>query len=106
MAPRTFIHREFQPKDPAFLQEERQFVQRQWGVWRGMQRGREHLTSDIERARSLAAKAGIRVDRELAHEERRLLALIGIGNRQYRDDAAGIEVVRRLRLAHPPGLRL
>jgi hydrogenase maturation protease len=35
-----------------------------------------------------------------------LLSLIGIGNRFRRDDAAGLEVVRRLRLAHPPGVIL
>ena len=35
-----------------------------------------------------------------------MLSLIGIGNRLRRDDAAGLEVVRRLRLAHPPGVRL
>ncbi|HET9119999.1 MAG TPA: hydrogenase maturation protease, partial [Solirubrobacterales bacterium] len=38
--------------------------------------------------------------------EPKQLALIGIGDRLRRDDAAGLEVVRRLRLAHPPGVRL
>jgi hydrogenase maturation protease len=105
--PRTFVHREFEPKDPAFLRDERQFLERQWGVLNMMEREREHLAHDIERARSMAAQAGIRVDRELEREEeRRLLSLIGIGNRFRRDDAAGLEVVRRLRLAHPPGVIL
>jgi hydrogenase maturation protease len=104
--PRTFVHRDFQPKDPAFLRDERQFLERQWGVLHVMERERDHLTDDIARARSLAANIGVRIERELEREERRLLSLIGIGNRFRRDDAAGLEVVRRLRLAHPPGVRL
>jgi hydrogenase maturation protease len=105
--PRTFVHREFEPKDPAFLRDERQFLERQWGVLHMMEREREHLVHDIELARSMAAKAGIPVGRELEREvERRLLSLIGIGNRFRSDDAAGLEVVRRLRLAHPPGVIL
>src|SRR5262245_5852827 len=72
-----------------------------------MEREREHLNRDIEHARSLAARAGIRIDREdEQHKEKTLLSLIGIGNRFRRDDAAGLEVVRRLRLAHPPGVIL
>ena len=108
--PRTFVHRESHPVDPAFLREERQFLERQWGVLHVMEREREHLTRDIERAKSLAARAGIPIDRkavaDLQGEVRRLLSLIGVGNRFRRDDAAGLEVVRRLRLAHPPGVIL
>jgi hydrogenase maturation protease len=104
--PRSFVHREFRPMDPAFLRDERQYLQRQWGVLHVMEREREHLLHDIERARSMAAQMGIRVDREPTQEEKRLLSLIGIGNRFRRDDAAGLEVVRRLRLAHPPGVEL
>jgi hydrogenase maturation protease len=104
---KSFVHREFEPKDPAFLRDERQFLQRQWGVLHVMEREREHLIHDIERARSLAARAGMRVDREPRREElEKLLSLIGIGNRFRSDDAAGLEVVRRLRLAHPPGVEL
>jgi hydrogenase maturation protease len=104
---RTFVHREFEPKDPAFLRDERHYLQRQWGVLHVMEREREHLVHDIERARSLAARAGMRVEREFEREEeKRLLSLIGIGNRFRSDDAAGLEVVRRLRLAHPPGVEL
>lgn len=33
-----------------------------------------------------------------------MLAVIGIGDRFRRDDGAGLEVARRLRLAHPPGV--
>ena len=105
--PRTFVHREFRPTDPGFLRDERQYLERQWGVLHTMEREREHLVQDIERARSLAARAGIPIGRESPREEaKRLLSLIGIGNRFRRDDAAGLEVVRRLRLAHPPGVRL
>ncbi|HEX3294770.1 MAG TPA: hydrogenase maturation protease [Solirubrobacterales bacterium] len=108
--PRTFVHPASRPTDPAFLREERQFLERQWGVLHVMEREREHLTRDIEHARSLAARVGIPIDREakraIEKEEKRLLSLIGIGNHFRRDDAAGLEVVRRLRLAHPPGVIL
>jgi hydrogenase maturation protease len=104
---RTFVHRQYEPKDPAYLRDERQYLQRQWGVLHVMEREREHLVHDIERARSLAARAGMRVDRERERAEgEKQLSLIGIGNRFRSDDAAGLEVVRRLRLAHPPGVRL
>lgn len=98
--PRTFVHREFHPADPAFLHDERQFLERQWATLRVMERERDHLVSDIERCRSLAKRAGIPVE----PAEPRLLALIGVGSRLRRDDAAGLEVARRLRLAHPPGV--
>jgi hydrogenase maturation protease len=104
--PRTFVHRQSEPKDPAFLHDERQFLERQWGVLHVMEREREHLAQDIERARSLAAKAGMPIGRQVQREEQKLLSLIGIGNRFRCDDAAGLEVVRRLRLAHPPGVIL
>jgi hydrogenase maturation protease len=102
----TFVHRPFQPTDPAFLHDERQFLKRQWGVLHTMERERQHLTDDIDRARSMAARIGVHVQREVKREEDRLLSLIGIGNRFRGDDAAGLEVVRRLRLAHPPGVKL
>ena len=108
--PRTFVHKEIRPTDPAFLHDERQFLERQWGVLHLMEREREHLDRDIEHARSLAARAGIPLDRQVERtvekEENRLLSLIGIGNHFRRDDAAGLEVARRLRLAHPPGVIL
>ena len=108
--PRTFVHKEIRPTDPAFLHDERQFLERQWGVLHLMEREREHLDRDIEHARSLAARAGIPLDRQVERavekEEKRLLSLIGIGNHFRRDDAAGLEVARRLRLAHPPGVIL
>lgn len=107
--PRTFVHRESHPTDPAFLREERQFLERQWGVLHVMEREREQLIRDIEHARSLATRAGIPLNREEVEQEeekKRLLSLIGIGNHFRRDDAAGLEVARRLRLAHPPGVIL
>jgi hydrogenase maturation protease len=100
---KSFVHREHRPSDPAFLRDERQFLERQWGALHVMERERDHLARDIEACRTLAKRAGIPVlDRDLEH---RLLALIGIGNQFRRDDAAGLEVARRLRLAHPPGVR-
>ena len=55
--------------DPAFLRDERQFLERQWGVLHVMQRERDHLVDDIERARTLAANFGVRVDRKVEREE-------------------------------------
>jgi hydrogenase maturation protease len=104
--PRSFVHREFRPMDPAFLHDERQFLERQWGVLHVMERERDHLVHDIERCRSLARRAGIPLDRTREPGADRLLALIGIGNRFRRDDAAGLEVARRLRLTGPPGVTI
>jgi len=100
---KSFVHREHKPSDPAFLRDERQYLERQWGVLHLMERERDDLVHDIERSRSLAKRAGIPVAPEPGAD--RLLALIGIGNRFRRDDAAGLEVARRLRLTHPPGVR-
>ena len=69
-----------------------------------MEREREHLVHDIERARSLAAQAGIPAAPATGKRPEKLLAVIGIGDRSHRDDGAGPEVARRLRLAHPPGV--
>jgi hydrogenase maturation protease len=99
---KSFVHREYRPLDPAFLHDERQYLERQWGVLHVMERHRDDLVRDIEKCRSLAKRAGIPARPPKAD---RLLALIGIGNRFRRDDGAGLEVARRLRLAHPPGVR-
>ncbi len=98
---KSFVHREYRPLDPAFLHDERQYLERQWGVLHVMERHRDDLVHDIEKCRSLARRAGI----PAPPEADKLLALIGIGNRFRRDDGAGLEVARRLRLAHPPGVR-
>lgn len=100
-----FFHRPSQGHpDPRFLHEERLYLDHGRAELHVMERHREHLVRDIEQARSLAAQAGITLERAADREERKLLALIGIGNRFRRDDAAGLEVARRLRLAAPPGV--
>ena len=102
-AGRTVIHRGVHPSDPAFLRDERRFLERQWGVLHVMERQRDHLVHDIEQAKSLAARAGIPPARVPEREARKRLAVIGIGHQHRCDDAAGLEVARRLRLA-PPGV--
>lgn len=86
------------------MHEERAFLDHGRAELHVMEHHREQLARDIEQARALAAEAGISVDRSLERDQRKLLALIGIGNRFRRDDAAGLEVARRLRLAAPPGV--
>jgi GAF domain-containing protein len=61
--PCSLVHRESRRTYPIFLHDERQYLQRQWGVLHVMEREREHLDRDIERARSLAARAGIEIER-------------------------------------------
>ena len=101
-----FFHRSRRYIDPQFLHEERLFLEHQREVLHVMERHRDHLVHDIEVARSLASKAHIPIDRAVDDGEAKLLALIGIGNQFRRDDAAGLEVARRLRLAHPPGVTI
>ena len=103
-AGRTVIHRGVHPSDPAFLRDERRFLERQWGVVHVMERQRDHLVHDIDQAKSLAARAGIPPARVPEREAGTRLAVIGIGHQHRCDDAAGLEVARRLRLAHPPGV--
>ena len=71
-----------------------------------MERHHDQLVQDIEKARLLAKKAHIPIDRPVRVREQKLLAVIGIGDRLRRDDGAGPEVARRLRLAHPPGVAI
>jgi hydrogenase maturation protease len=101
---KSFVHREHKPSDPAFLRDERQYLERQWGALHVMERERDHLVRDIQACRSLAKRAGIPLERGPGAD--RLLALIGIGNQFRRDDAAGLEVARRLRLTRPPGVEI
>ena len=101
---RHFVHRAHRRIDPQFLHEERGFLEHGRDVLQVMERHRDHLVHDIEAARSLAKTAHIPIDRTVTEAERKLLALIGIGNQFRRDDAAGLEVARRLRLAKPPGV--
>jgi hydrogenase maturation protease len=101
-----FIHRERNPTDPAFLREERRYLDRQREALTVMQRHREHLQQDIERARRAAHGLGISLAHAPESGYRAWLALIGVGNRFRRDDAAGLEVAERLRTTHPPGIRI
>jgi hydrogenase maturation protease len=100
---RHFIHRPAGFVDPATLHDERRFLDTGYATLHVMERQRDHLAHDIAEARSLARKAGIALPPDVGPAEERLV-LIGIGDRLRRDDAAGLEVARRLRLAHPPGV--
>jgi hydrogenase maturation protease len=101
-----FIHREFHPKDPAFLHEEREYLDRQRAALAVMERHRAELERDIENARRKAHGLGISLAHAPESGYRAWLALIGVGNRFRRDDAAGLEVASRLRATHPPGIRI
>jgi hydrogenase maturation protease len=101
-----FVHREFNPKDPAFLHEEHEFLERQLDALAVMQRHRDQLQRDIENARREAHGLGISLAHAPESGYRAWLALIGVGNRFRRDDAAGLEVAWRLRATHPPGIRI
>lgn len=101
-----FIHREHRPTDPAFLHVERQYLDRQGESLHLMEREREHLQRDIENARREAHGLGISLAHAPESGYRAWLALIGVGNRFRRDDAAGLEVAARLRATHPPGCRI
>ena len=100
-----FIHREHNPSDPEFLREERRFLDRQGESLHLMEREREQLQRDIENARREAHRLGISLEHAPESGFRAWLALIGVGNRFRSDDAAGLEVARRLRATRPPGIR-
>ena len=101
-----FIHREHKPSDPEFLREERKFLDKQGESLHLMEREREELQRDIENARRGAHSLGISLEHAPESGYRAWLAVIGVGNRFRYDDAAGIEVARRLRATHPPGIRI
>jgi hydrogenase maturation protease len=103
---RHFIHRGPRFTDPEFLHEEREFLKRQGATLEVMKREREHLQRDIEDCRSRAHELGISLEHAPESGYRAWLALIGIGNRFRRDDAAGLEVAERLKATHPPGIRI
>jgi len=98
------IHRPMRTLDPAFLHDERLFLDRGRNALAVMERHREHVVYEIETAKALAHAAHIPYEQVLTEEERVMLAVIGVGNQMRRDDAAGLEVARRLRLAKPPGV--
>ncbi len=101
-----FIHREMHLSDPAFLREERKYLDHQREALTVMEQDRAQLERDIETARKKAH--GLRISLAHAPESgyRAWLALIGVGNHFRRDDAAGLEVAARLRATRPPGIRI
>ena len=101
-----FIHREHHPTDPAFLHEEREFLERGYAALHLMEKHRDQLQQDLEVARSEAADLGVSLRRAPVSGYRAWLALIGVGNRFRRDDGAGLEVAARLRAMRPPGVRV
>jgi hydrogenase maturation protease len=101
-----FIHREPNPMDPAFLREERKFLDREHDALSVMERHRDQLERDIEIARRDAHGLGISLAHAPASGYRAWLALIGVGNRLRHDDGAGLEVASRLRATRPPGIRI
>jgi hydrogenase maturation protease len=103
---RHFVHRGRNPADPAFQREERKFLAVQRDSLHLMERHRDQLQHEIEKARSEAHGLGISLSHAPESGYRAWLALIGVGNRFRRDDAAGLEVAARLRATHPPGCRI
>lgn len=101
-----FVHREHHPTDPAFLREERRFINHERDALRLMERHRDQLMDDIEEARRDAHELGMSLRHAPESGYRAWLALIGVGNRYRSDDAAGLEVARRLREMHPAGIRI
>jgi hydrogenase maturation protease len=101
-----FIHREHKLTDPAFLHEERKFLEAGRDSLHLMERQREQLQRDIEVARHKAHGLGISLAHAPESGYRAWLALIGVGNRFRGDDGAGLEVASRLRATHPPGCRI
>jgi hydrogenase maturation protease len=102
-----FFHRPGQQHvDPAFLREERRYLDHAYASLHVMEHHREHLVRDIENARALAGRAGVPLKPPFEQTDGIRLALIGIGNRLRRDDAAGLEVARRLALVRPAGVRV
>ena len=104
--PPHFIHRERHPSDPAFLRDERRFLDREYTALRLMEQHRDQLQRDLELARREAAELGVSLRRAPVSGYRAWLALIGVGNRFRRDDGAGLEVAARLRSMRPPGVRV
>jgi hydrogenase maturation protease len=101
-----FVHREHNPSDPAFLREERKFLESQRDSLHLMERRREQLQHEIEVARRQAHGLGISLNHAPDSGYRAWLALIGVGNRLRHDDGAGPEVARRLHATRPPGCRI
>ena len=103
---RHFVHRERKPSEPAFLHDERLFLDRQRESLHLMEKHRDQLERDIKSARHKAHGLGISLDHAPESGYRAWLALIGVGNRFRHDDGAGLEVASRVRAVHPPGCRI
>jgi hydrogenase maturation protease len=102
---KRFVHREHQPSDPTFLREEREFLNRERSAMRLMHLHRDQLASDIDRCKSLAKHARIPLEPpEVADQPQ--ITLVGVGHAGRGDDAAGIEVARRVGSSNPPGLKV
>ena len=102
---RTFIHREHHPTDPAFLHEERKFLDRQWSALHLMRLHRDELAADIERSKSRAREAHIRLEPDHEVQGPKLM-LAGIGHPGAGDEGAGIEVARRVQQSAPSGVKV
>lgn len=100
---RTFVHRTHKAVDPAFLREERKFLEQGRVALRVMELHRDQLAEHIAQARALAEKAGVSLPRS-ADQSHKKLAVIGVGDERYGDDRAGLEVARRLRAKDLPGV--
>lgn len=103
---RHFVHREHHPSDPAFLREERKYLDHEKDALSVMMRHRDQLAHDIEEARREAHGLGLSLAHAPESGYRAWLALVGVGNRFRSDDAAGLEVARRVREMHPRGIRV
>ncbi len=103
---RHFIHRQHKPSDPEFLREQRKIMDAHRDSLHLMERQRDQLQADIEAARRDAHNLGISLNHAPESGYRAWLGLIGVGNHYRSDDAAGLEVARRLRATNPPGCRI
>jgi hydrogenase maturation protease len=104
-----FLHHPRHPVDPNFLRDRRRFLDHEYAVLHVMERHRDHLTKEIEATRAAMAAAHmprpdeVRRAADLPPEAKKLV-LVGVGNQWHHDDAAGLEVARRLRAAQPAGV--
>jgi hydrogenase maturation protease len=71
-----------------------------------MEKHRDQLARDLEEARRDAHGLGLSLAHAPESGYRAWLAVIGVGDRSRSDDGAGLEVARRLRQTHPPGIRV
>jgi hydrogenase maturation protease len=106
LAGRHFVHRVNRHLDPAFLRDERRFLETESRALQVMERHRDHLQRDLELARQEARGLGVMLDHPPVSGYSAWLTVIGVGNRFRHDDAAGLEVAARLRARRPAGVRV